>query len=99
MAQRMKANIDAPDIASITADGQTVVWLGREDEILGAASVADRPRDSSFAGLAALREAGVGKIVMMTGDRRDVGLRIGAELGFEPHDVYGDLLPWLSGKP
>lgn len=93
MAQRMKANIDAPDIASITADGQTVVWLGREDEILGAASVADRPRDSSFAGLAALREAGVGKIVMMTGDRRDVGLRIGAELGFEPHDVYGDLLP------
>ncbi len=93
MAARMKANIDAPDIAAIVEGGETVVWLGRGSEILGAASVADRPRESSAAGLAALRAAGVGQIVMMTGDRQAVGLRVGASLGFAPQDVHGDLLP------
>lgn len=93
MAARMNAKIDAPDLAAIVEGGQTVVWLGRGSEILGAASVADRPRDSSAAGLAALRAEGVGAIVMMTGDRRAVGLRIGAELGFAAHEVHGDLLP------
>lgn len=93
MANRMEARIDAPDLAALAEGGETVVWLGRGPEILGAVSVADRPRDSSAAGLAALRAEGVGAIVMMTGDRRAVGLRIGAELGFAPHEVHGDLLP------
>ena len=93
LATRMKAAIDAPDLAALVERGETVVWLGRGSEILGAVSVADRPRDSSAAGLAALRAEGVGAIVMMTGDRRAVGLRIGAELGFAPQDVHGDLLP------
>lgn len=93
MAARMKANINAPDIATIVEGGETVVWLGRGSVILGAASVADRPRKSSAAGLAALRAAGVGQIVMMTGDRQAVGLRVGANLGFAPQDVHGDLLP------
>lgn len=93
MAIRMKARIDTPDLAALSERGETVVWLGRGSEVLGAVSVADRPRDSSAAGLAALRAEGVGTIVMMTGDRRAVGLRIGAQLGFDPQDVHGDLLP------
>lgn len=93
MAARMQAKIDAPDIAPIVAGGETVVWLGRGPDILGAVSVADRPRESAAAGLAALRAAGVGKIVMMTGDRQAVGLRVGAELGFAPREIHGDLLP------
>src|SRR5690606_12137641 len=93
MAIRMKAKTDAPDLAAMVEGVETVVWLGRGPDILGAVSVADRPRDSSAAGLAALRAEGVGAIVMMTGDRRAVGLRIGAELGFAPHEVHGDLLP------
>lgn len=93
MAVRMKARIEAPDLSPLAERGETVVWLGRGSEILGAATVADRPRESSAAGLAALRAAGVNEIVMMTGDRRAVGLRVGSALGFAPHDVHGDLLP------
>jgi P-type E1-E2 ATPase len=33
------------------------------------------------------------KIVMMTGDRRPVALRIGAELGLHPDDVHSEMLP------
>lgn len=93
MAARMGASLDAPEFAQLTDGSQTVVWLGRGDRVYGALTVADRPRETSAAGLAALRTAGVGTIAMMTGDRRPVGLRIAAELGLEAKDVHADLLP------
>lgn len=105
MAARMTARIHAladtptsepdmqPDLAALTDSAETVVYLGRGSRILGAVSVADRPRATSAAGLAALRAEGVTAIAMMTGDRRPVGIRIGAELGFAPQDVHADLLP------
>lgn len=93
MAARMGASLDAPEYAQLTDGSQTVVWLGRGDRVSGALTVADRPRATSAAGLAALRAAGVGTIAMMTGDRRSVGLRIAAELELEAKDVHADLLP------
>nr|WP_243700144.1 cation-translocating P-type ATPase [Paracoccus versutus] len=93
MAARMGASLDAPEFSQLTDGSQTVVWLGRGDRVYGALTVADRPRATSAAGLAALRAAGVGTIAMMTGDRRPVGLRIAAELGLEAQDVHADLLP------
>ena len=93
MAARMGASLGTPEFAQLTDGSQTVVWLGRGDRVYGALTVADRPRETSAAGLAALRTAGVGTIAMMTGDRRPVGLRIAAELGLEAKDVHADLLP------
>ncbi|MCG8274258.1 cadmium-translocating P-type ATPase [Aquamicrobium sp. NLF2-7] len=93
MAARMGASLDAPEYAQLTDGSQTVVWLGRGDRVYGALTVADRPRETSATGLAALRAAGVDTIAMMTGDRRPVGLRIAAELGLEAKDVHADLLP------
>ena len=40
-----------------------------------------------------LRQNGVQTIAMMTGDRRPVALRIGAELGIRPDEIHADLLP------
>ena len=76
------------------ADGDhTVVWLGRGAQVLGAASVADLPRGTSAAGLAALRAGGVTRILMMTGDRPQVARRIGAELGLRDDEIHAGLLP------
>ncbi|HEX9857868.1 MAG TPA: heavy metal translocating P-type ATPase, partial [Paracoccaceae bacterium] len=91
---RMAARMGAAPEASALADGaQTVVYLGRGPRILGAVTVADQPRSSSAAGIAALRAAGVSRIVMMTGDRRVVALRVGAVLGLQPEEIHADLLP------
>ncbi|MCC6546056.1 cadmium-translocating P-type ATPase [Candidatus Sumerlaeota bacterium] len=92
MASRMGANIDLPEFAALADGAQTIVWLGRGPVVLGALCAADRPRESSAAGLAALRAEGAQAIVMMTGDRRPVGLRIGRELGLAPEDIHTDLL-------
>jgi len=93
MAARMGADIALPAFAALQEAAQTVIYLGRGAQVLGALSVADRPRESAKAGLAALRAAGIGQIAMMTGDRRPVALRIGAELGLAPDEVHADLLP------
>lgn len=93
MAQRKGASLERPEFATLTDGAQTVVWLGRDSEVLGAFSAADRPRPGSRPCLESLRSAGVEKIVMMTGDRRSAGVRIGAELGLAEEAVFADLLP------
>jgi P-type E1-E2 ATPase len=67
--------------------------MGRGSRLLGAVAVADTPRSTAKAGLAALRAAGVEEIVMMTGDRRPVALRIAAGLGIAEAEVHAGLLP------
>ena len=60
---------------------------------MGAVAVADTPRQTAAAGIAALRTAGVQEVLMMTGDRREVALRIGAELGIRDSEIHAGLLP------
>lgn len=93
MAARMGADLTAPHFQGLVDDAQTVIWLGRGARIIGAVAVADGLRPTSRAALDALREGGVARISLMTGDRRPVAERIGAQLGLSPSDIHADLLP------
>ncbi|MCC7391311.1 cation-translocating P-type ATPase [Candidatus Sumerlaeota bacterium] len=92
LVRDMGASVGLPELRALEEGAQTVIYLGRGATILGAVSVADEARPSSASALAALRADGVRHIVMMTGDRRPVALRIGAELGFGPDDVHAEML-------
>jgi heavy metal translocating P-type ATPase len=93
LAKTMGADPDVDWLAEIRAENRTVIYLGQGPRVMGAISVADQPRLTSAAAIAALREGGVQAIAMMTGDRRPVALRIGAELGIRPDEIHADLLP------
>ena len=93
LAEKMGAPLDDPALLALADTAQTVVYLGRGSRILGAICVADEARPSSAPALAALRQAGVRRIVMMTGDRRPVALRIGAGLGIAPDEIHAGMLP------
>ena len=93
LAEEMGARVDHAGFRELADSAQTVVYLGRGARVLGAVSVADEARTSSAPALAALRAGGVRRIVMMTGDRRPVALRIGAELGLAPDKVHAEMLP------
>lgn len=93
LAAQMGAAIDHPVLLTLAADAQTVIYVGRDSHVLGAVTVADTTRPTSKPALAALREGGVEKIVMMTGDRLPVALRIGEELGLKPEEIHADMLP------
>ena len=51
----------------------------------------DKAKANSRSAIVALRSNGVGEIVMMTGDRREVAEKIGGELGISR--IYSELLP------
>jgi len=89
----MEASIDHPALRTLASDNQTVIYLGKDSSVLGAVTVADGVRATSAAALDALRRSGVNRIVMMTGDRRPVALRIGKELDLPPENIHADMLP------
>ena len=93
MAKQMGASIDHPDLEDMTQDTETVIYAGRDSELLGAVTIADQARASSRPALQALRDSGIKKLLMMTGDRRPVALRIGRELGLSVEDIHADMLP------
>ncbi|MGV2981507.1 heavy metal translocating P-type ATPase [Camelimonas sp. ID_303_24] len=93
MASAMGATIDNPALTQLEEGARTVVYLGRGPKVLGAVTVADEARATSAPALQALRDSGVRKIVMLTGDRRPVALRIGGELGIAPEDIRAGMLP------
>jgi heavy metal translocating P-type ATPase len=93
MAETMGAPVDQSALRDLQKTDETIVYLGRASRLLGAATIADRPRETSAGGLAALRKSGVTTIVMMTGDRHPVALRIGQELGLQDDEIHADMLP------
>lgn len=82
-----------PELPGLSDVAQTLVYMGRGGLLLGAVTVADQPRETSAAGIAALRKGGVTQVVMMTGDRLPVAQRIGAVLGLREDEIHADLLP------
>lgn len=93
LVTRMGADVDAGWLDDLRAAARTVVYLGQGNRLIGALSVADQPRPTSAAAVAALRADGRISLAMMTGDRRPVAERIGAELGLLPAEIHADLLP------
>jgi heavy metal translocating P-type ATPase len=93
IVERMGADRSDSSLSSFADRPESIIYVGRGDQLIGAISVADRPRITSAAALSALRSEGVLHIAMMTGDRRPVALRVGVELGFAPEDIHSDLLP------
>jgi Zn2+/Cd2+-exporting ATPase len=68
-------------LAEVEAAGETPVILGLEDGPLAVFGLADSPRADARATLGALRAAGVGELVMLTGDAEAPARRVAGELG------------------
>ena len=69
----------------------TLVHVAREGRYLGCIEIADRPKPGAAEAVQTLREAGVSRIVMLTGDRKAAAQAAAKELGV--HEVYSELLP------
>jgi Cd2+/Zn2+-exporting ATPase len=63
----------------------------RDWEVVGYLAVADTLRPEAKATIAALREEGIERIVMLTGDNKAVAQTIANDVGIK--EVYSDLLP------
>jgi Cu2+-exporting ATPase len=74
----------------LAAGGRTAVIVAVDGHAAGLVGIADAPRETSAAAVAALQEAGV-EVVMLTGDNRATGERIAQQLGVRT--VIAEVLP------
>jgi Cd2+/Zn2+-exporting ATPase len=68
-----------------------VVWVAREDRVLGCILMADVPRPEARQVVSQLRELGLDRVVLLTGDRRSVASRVAQSLDIA--DVFAEVLP------
>ncbi len=71
--------------------GATRVLLGTRSRLLGEIRIADQPRQAIAAAISRLRELGVQRIVMLTGDNLPAARAVAQQIGID--EVFADLLP------
>lgn len=80
-------NIDASEADSIG----TVLYVSKDGKFLGSLVLRDEIKEDSKEAIKSLKEAGIKKTVMLTGDKKEIGEYVGKELGLD--EVYTELLP------
>ena len=71
--------------------GRTVVVIGNDEHVCGFVTLADAIREETRDAIAQLHEAGVEKLVMLTGDNEGTAKAIAKEAGID--EVHAELLP------
>ena len=80
----------SPRADELRGDGQTVMFIARDNRLLGMVGVADPIKESAAGALGQLREAGL-TIVMLTGDSRRTADAVATKLGIT--NVEAEVLP------
>src|SRR5699024_9841129 len=75
------SNDISDQIVSLQTEGKTVMILGTANKLLGLIAVADQVRESSLSIIEKLRNLGIKKTVLLTGDNKATGKAIGHKLG------------------
>ena len=94
-AQWLKDNGVAEDFLKSVdlneTEGWSLIFVARDGKCVGWVGLQDKTRAEAKESLAELKEAGVRRIAMISGDRQPVTMRIAAEIGCE--EARGDCLP------
>ena len=79
--------IKCPKVKSVG----TVIFVAEEGKYVGHLVIADEIKEDAALALQSLKENGVARTVMLTGDRKEIALKIAEELRID--NVYAELLP------
>jgi Zn2+/Cd2+-exporting ATPase len=72
-------------------DGSSVIVLGRNHHVCGFLALADEVRDEALPAIEQLRQAGIQRVVMLTGDNQGTADAVARTLGVD--EVHAELLP------
>jgi len=83
------------DVAAIIdrleQSGRTTMVVRRADKYLGVLGVMDAPRESAKETIRRLRELGIKRMIMISGDNQTVADAVAREVGLD--EAWGDLMP------
>jgi Cu2+-exporting ATPase len=74
----------------VSEEGKTVVYVLRDEDVLGLIALADIVRPESAAAVASLKARGV-RVAMLTGDSHEVARWVGKQLGID--EIFSEVLP------
>jgi Cu+-exporting ATPase len=78
-------------LGRLDAEGQTALLVARDGVVIGVIGARDRLRADAPATVAALRELGIGRIALVTGDRQAAAAPVAKAL--EIREVHAELMP------
>ncbi|WP_255151245.1 heavy metal translocating P-type ATPase [Halorarius halobius] len=78
-------------VPELQAEGKTVVLVGTDEVLEGVVAVADEVRPEARGAIARLKELGVEKTVMLTGDNERTARAVAEQVGVD--EVHAELLP------
>lgn len=81
----------AAAVDQLQSEGRTTMLVQHDGRFLGAIGVMDAPKQEAKETLAALRDAGVSELVLISGDNQQVASAIGSAVGIDR--AVGELLP------
>ena len=79
------------DYISEQKEGQTAMFITKNDEVIGLISIMDRIKDDALEAVKTLRDKGAKKLVMLTGDNRYAAEKVANILGLD--EFHAELLP------
>ena len=89
-AYNVKLKYSADIVSKLRAEGKTVVYVAKNNRLLGIIAIADTPRDYAFEVISKLKDKGL-KVVMLTGDNEVTAKAIAKKLGIDK--VIAEVLP------
>lgn len=75
----------------LAADGKTVMFVGVDEQLIGLIAARDQLRSGAAEMIAQLKQQGIKRVVMLTGDNELAARAIGRQAGID--EVYAALLP------
>ena len=78
-------------ISRLRAAGQTSMVVLKNEQFLGAIGLMDTPRPAARAALDRLRQIGIERMIMISGDHQRVAEAVAGQVGIE--EAWGDLMP------
>ena len=78
-------------VNSLSANGRTTMIVRHGTTYLGAIGLMDTPREAAKSVIARLRDIGVSRMMMISGDNQNVADAVAREVGLD--EAFGDLMP------
>lgn len=83
---------DQAHMATLQAQGKTVMAVAVDGTAVGLIAVADQPRPSAAQAIAELRALDI-QVALLTGDNRQTAEAVGKGLGIAPERIFAEVLP------
>ncbi|NND97091.1 MAG: heavy metal translocating P-type ATPase, partial [Pirellulaceae bacterium] len=78
-------------VEQLESQGRTTMIVRRGEQFLGVIGLMDTPREAAKSMIANLRELGIERMIMISGDNQQVANAVAKEVGID--DAWGDLMP------